>query len=171
MDHRAAVGRHRRFVCEVLAELSGHRHRLETEGPGEAVPTLFVSVHRGNWIVGARALGDPFRPLHTVAGTQLHRVVSPWLVRWLGRQGVVVHPGRGAHRALASVLRSGGRALLHLDGDPFGGESRARARKERGSGLPLPPPRPEALPVGKWPAGVRARPFSPPQTPRGGNTV
>ena len=151
VDHAAAVGRHRRFVCEVLAELSGHRHPLAPlDPPGDGLrprdagPVLYVSVHRGNWIVGARALGNPDRPIHTVAGTQLHRAVSPWLVRWLQRRGVVVHPGAGAHRALARTLRAGGRVLLHLDGDPFGGGSRTR-----GVGH-------DVLPRRNLPAGVRS---------------
>ena len=81
--------------------------------------TLYVSVHRGNWIVGARILGDRGDPLHTVAGTQLHPRLSPWLVRWLGARGVVVHPPRSSWRHFRRTLLGGGRVFLHLDGDPY----------------------------------------------------
>lgn len=126
IDHRAAALRHIRFVKEVLAELVGRRHpcTVEPPNPCSAVPApgtgmLFVSAHRGNWIVGARALGDSADPLHTVAGTQLHPLVSGWLVRWLRRQGVEVHPPGSSWSALQGALRQGGRVFLHLDGDPY----------------------------------------------------
>ena len=112
---------------EILAELVGRRHTIAEQWQSDAPEigqeagrgTLFVSVHRGNWIVGARALGDPADPLHTVAGTQLHPRVSSWLLRWLRRQGVEAHPPGGSWPAFQRALRRGGRVFLHLDGDPY----------------------------------------------------
>ncbi|MEZ4652704.1 MAG: hypothetical protein R3E12_03625 [Candidatus Eisenbacteria bacterium] len=121
-----AVTRHVEWVLELLAEIGGHRHRVEDRTAGMWGATsrgrLVVTTHHGNWIVGARALVERLGPVHTVAGVQLRGGWSDSVADHLARQGVHLTDVSGLRR----TLRGGGTVVLHLDGQT--GPHRRRSR-------------------------------------------
>ena len=115
-SHCEAVRRHFVWALEFLAEMGGHRHPVEDRTCALWDPRdharLIVTAHRGNWIVGARALARALGPIHTVAGVQLRRGWQSAIRAHLEGQGVELTDLAGLRRA----LREGGTAVLHLDG-------------------------------------------------------
>lgn len=125
---RAAVRSHARFVAEFMAEIGGRRHRVDGDIPKSKAGRgrLYVTLHVGNWIVGARYLSEHTGTVHSVAGVQLRASWRRPLEARLRELGIRVHGGRGVAPALLSALRAGETVALHLDGDP-GIESSARS--------------------------------------------
>lgn len=86
---------------------------------------LVVTLHQGNWIVGARHLAGRLGRVDSVAGVQIHPRWQRPIRRYLEEHGVHLWAGGDAFRHLLARLRAGGTVVLHLDGDQ-GGPPRRR---------------------------------------------
>ena len=120
---------HMMMLYESLAALGGRRFSIQgvgverlDEAIGRGRGLLLVTVHVGNWNLGAQFVAARTRrPVHSVAGIQLVRGWTYPLRLALRRVGIRIHGRDGAVARFTRILRGGGIVALHLDGDQHSG--------------------------------------------------